>query len=95
MEERNHIGTSHKITINQRQSGSFTGVENVVSFEPKQIVLDTVQGRMDIKGEELKVSRLTIEKGEVDIRGHIQSLVYTEIETPGKKAEKFLGKLFR
>lgn len=48
-----------------------------------------------IKGEDLHVSRLTLERGEVDIDGLVTSLTYSEAEDYGKKAENFLGKLFR
>ena len=39
-----------------------------------------------IKGEELHVSRLTLEKGEVDLDGKIDSLTYTG--SHGKKADR-------
>ena len=45
-----------------------------------------------IKGEELHVSRLTLEKGEVDIDGKIDSLTYTGGQ--GKKADRSTS-LFR
>ena len=48
-----------------------------------------------IKGNELHVTRLSLEKGEVDLEGKIDSLAYSEITTPAAKAESFFGKLFR
>lgn len=94
MEERN--GTkAHKVTLSNRRVGNFSGVKNVISFDPKEILLQTEMGMLLIKGEDLHVSRLTLERGEVDIDGLVTSLTYSEAEDYGKKAENFLGKLFR
>jgi len=40
-----------------------------------------------IKGSELHVSRLTLEKGEIDIEGRIDSLTYSENAGYGKSGE--------
>ena len=38
---------------------------------------------------------LSLEKGEVDIEGRIDSLTYSDVKTAGKQAESLLGRLFR
>ena len=48
-----------------------------------------------IKGDELHVSRLTLEKGEVDIDGRIDSLTYSDAGAGGRKNESLLARLFR
>lgn len=48
-----------------------------------------------IKGEELHVSRLTLEKGEVDIDGKIDSLTYTSQGKKAAKNESFFGRMFK
>ena len=48
-----------------------------------------------IKGDELHVSRLTLEKGEVDIDGRIDSLTYSDAGAVGRKGESLLTRLFR
>ena len=67
MEER--ILKSHKISIFNRSSGIISGVKEVISFDPNEIILDTEQGMLMIQGEELHVTKLTVEKGEVEIEG--------------------------
>lgn len=94
MEERS-AAKSHKIILDNRRTGNFTGVRDVISFDPKEILLETEMGMLQIKGEDLHVSRLTLDKGEVDVQGIVTSMVYSEVENYGKKAENFLGKLFR
>ena len=94
MDERS-AAKSPKIILGNRRTGNFTGVRDVISFDPKEILLETEMGMLQIKGEDLHVSRLTLDKGEVDVQGIVTSMVYSEVENYGKKAENFLGKLFR
>ena len=54
MEER--ILKSHKISLFNRSSGIISGVKEVISFDPNEIILDTEQGMLMIQGEELHVT---------------------------------------
>ena len=68
----------------------------MLSFDVGEVLLETEQGMLMIRGSELHVSRLTLEKGEVDIDGRIDSLTYSEqIASAGSKAESLLSRLFR
>ena len=95
MMEENKLTKSHKITLNNRKSGSFTGILDVISFDIAEILLETEQGMLLIKGHDLHVNRLSLEKGEVDIEGRIDSLTYSEMKTVSKQAESLLGRLFK
>ena len=53
------------------------------------------QGMLMIKGEDLHVSRLTLDKGEVDIDGKMDSFTYSEVSGYGGKGESLLSKLFK
>lgn len=68
----------HKVTLTDRKSGKLNGIKDVISFDEQEIVLDTEQGLLTIKGEKLHVSRLSLEKGEVDVDGRIDSFVYSK-----------------
>lgn len=48
-----------------------------------------------IKGDDLHVNRLTLDKGEVDVDGKIDSLTYSEGSAGNAKGESLLSKLFR
>lgn len=71
------------------------GVADVLSFDLSEILLETDQGMLMIRGTDLHVNRLTLEKGEVDIEGKIDSFTYSDVSSYGNKAESFLGKLFK
>ncbi len=93
MEEK--IGLSHKIVLQNRDKGSLTGILDVISFDENTIVLDTDMGLLTIKGKDLHVSRLTLDKGEIDIEGKTDSFVYSSNESYRKAGQSFLSRLFK
>ncbi len=96
MEERNNsTAKPHKVLLVNRNSGAFCGVVDVLSFDVAEILLETELGMLLIKGHDLHVNRLSLEKGEIDIEGRIDSLTYSEVKNAGKQAESFLGRLFK
>ena len=88
MEER-----LHRLTLSQRKEGTITGVVDVFSFDEHEILLKTSQGMLTVKGKELHVSRLELEKGEVDLEGQVDALLYTGHE-PKQKQGSLLSRLF-
>ncbi len=88
-------GRPHRLTLQNRQSGSITGIVDVVSFDESAVILDTDMGLMTIKGRGLHVSRLSLEKGEVDVEGSIDSMAYSSNESLRKSGESFLARLFK
>lgn len=94
MEEiRNSKG--HRITLTNRGAGMVTGVNAVISFDTAEVLLETEQGVLMIKGNDLNVTRLTLEKGEVEIDGRVDSFTYSDLK-PGLKGENGLfDRLFK
>lgn len=94
MEDRQRA-TVHKVYINARKTAVLSGVRDVLSFDAKEVYLETEQGILLIRGDELHVNRLSLEKGEIDIDGRIDSFAYSDQEEAQKKAVSFLGRLFQ
>lgn len=94
MEEKT-VNKAHKVLLNNRKMGNFSGIVDVLSFDVAEILLETEQGMLLIKGNDLHVNRLSLEKGEVDVEGRIDSLTYSEVKDYGKQAESFFGRLFK
>ena len=67
----------------------------MISFDAGEIILETALGLLMIKGNELHMSHLTLEKGEINVDGNIDSLTYSESQKASKQAEKIWGRLFR
>ncbi len=95
MEDLNSSTRVHKMTMTNRKSCAVNGVKDVLSFDIHEILLETEQGMLMIKGDDLHVSRLTLEKGEVDVDGRIDSFTYSDAIGGGHKNESLLSKLFR
>lgn len=95
MEDLSTVARPHKITLTNRKSCQINGVKDVISFDIHEIVLETEQGMLTIKGEDLHVNRLTLERGEVDVDGRVDNLTYSEQTTIHNKSESLLTKLFR
>lgn len=95
MEDLNGISRMHKVTMTNRKTCTLNGVNDVLSFDIHEILLETEQGMLMIKGDDLHVNRLTLDKGEVDIEGKIDSLTYSDVSGSGQKAESLLTRLFR
>ena len=87
-------GIAHKIVLNNRDQGNLTGILDVISFDENTIVLDTDMGLLTIKGKDLHVNRLSLEKGEIDIEGRTDSLVYSA-GGGTKSGGSFWAKLFK
>lgn len=86
---------NHKLVINNRKTSIVTGVTDVLSFDLNEILLETEQGMLMVKGTDLHVNRLSLEKGEVDLAGNIDSVAYSDIHTSSKQGENLLARLFR
>ena len=85
----------HKLTLTNRGALSINGVVDVISFDLNEVLLETEAGMLTIKGQDLHVNRLTLEKGEVEISGNIDSLLYSEVSGLGQKTESFFARLFQ
>lgn len=95
MDEKSNVGKSHKVLLVNRKTGAFSGVVDVLSFDVSEILLETELGMLLIKGHDLHVNRLSLEKGEIDVEGRIDALTYSDVKTAGKQAGTLLGRLFK
>lgn len=94
MEER-QAAQSHSLVLKNRKSLQLTGVTDVLSFDSVEIILETAAGMLMIKGNELHMSHLAIDAGEVNVDGNVDSLTYSDSHKASKQAGKILGRLFK
>ena len=92
-EER--IMKNHKISLFNRNNGIINGVRDVISFDLNEIILDTEQGILVIHGEDLHVTKLTVEKGEVELEGIVDSLIYSDNGSGKEERGGIMRRLFR
>ncbi|MRX72964.1 sporulation protein YabP [Bacillus lacus] len=87
-------GPEHDIIMRSRKLLEITGVKQVESFDNEEFLLDTVMGGLAIRGQNLQMKNLDVEKGIVSIKGRIFDMVYLD-EQSGEKAKGLFGKLFK
>ena len=82
----------HSVILNERKELRVSGVTDVDSFNEESIAAYTGLGALIISGEELHISRLDVETGELSVEGNVSSLAYEVNHTKGKS---FLSRLLK
>lgn len=80
----------YKITITSRKNASIEGVENVESFDDEQIVMNTKMGLLVMKGQNLHIVQLDLEKGILFAEGFCRTLEFADEKSA--KGMKTTGK---
>ncbi len=83
----------HDVIMRGRRLLDITGVKQVESFDNEEFLLETVMGFLAIRGQNLQMKNLDVEKGVVSIKGRIFDLVY--VDDHQEKAKGFFSKLFK
>ena len=87
-------GRPHSLMLENRESGKLTGVKDIHSFNENELLLMTEAGKVLVKGEQLHVKGLDLEKGEAEIAGKVNSISYLT-KNAQKKEEPLLKRMFR
>lgn len=82
------------LVLENREKISISGVNDVLSFDDQIVILETSLGLLTIKGENLRINKLSLDSEEVIIEGEINTLSYSEKEIE-RKTSSILGKIFK
>lgn len=94
-EERKNIANIiQNLILENRSKLSISGVLDVFSFDDQVVILETELGLLTVKGENLRINKLSIDTSEVIIEGDIISLSYSDKEID-KKSGSLFGKIFK
>jgi len=93
--EDSGIKHAHKVSMSNRHKLEMTGISDVISFDLTKVLLESDYGVITIKGENLHVNRLSVEKGDLDIDGSIQAIEYSDKDSFSKKGDSWFGKLLK
>ena len=97
MEERKNVNsnTIQNLILENRSKLSVSGVLDVLSFDDQIVIIETELGLLTIKGETLRINKLSIDTSEVIVEGQIDSISYSSKDLNKKSNESFLGKIFK
>jgi len=91
-EEKKPAAMPHGIVMEGRAKLSVSGVSDVGSFNEQEIVMETGEGRLTVRGDGLHMERLSVDSGDVAVTGRVDSLEYSSGAAQG---DGFLARLFR
>ncbi len=89
--EQTEPGNSHTVLLENREKLSLTGVRDVPGFDDVTVVAVTDHGRLEIRGEDLKITALDLDAGSLSVTGKVASLTYSAAP---KSTGGFLSKVF-
>lgn len=82
------------LVLENRGRLSISGVLDVLSFDDQVVIVETELGLLTVKGEDLRINKLSIDTSEVVVEGDIYSMNYSEKDVD-KKGASLLGKIFK
>ena len=97
IEERKimNTGVIQNLVLENREKLSISGVIDVLSFDDQIVIIETELGLLTIKGENLRINKLSIDTSEVIVEGDISSLTYSENKDINASKGSFISKIFK
>lgn len=95
VEERKNMTNTiiQNLVLENREKLSISGVLDVLSFDDQVVIVETELGLLNVKGESLRINKLSLDTSEVVVEGDIYSLCYSEKSSDKKSS--ILGKIFK
>lgn len=99
IEERKNINMNSNIVQNlileNRGKLSVSGVNDVLSFDDQVVMVDTELGLLTVKGENIRINKLSLDTAEVIIEGEISGLTYSQNKQEKSGSGTLLSKIFK
>ena len=91
------------MTIDERKNNNLTNnnmvqnllLENREKLTDQIVILETELGLLTVKGENLRINKLSLDTAEVIVDGEIYNLGYSEKDLDKKSSGGILGKIFK
>ena len=90
----NNSNIVQNLVLENREKLSISGVLDVLSFDDQVVIVETELGLLTVKGENLRINKLSLDTEEVIIDGEIYNLGYSEKDSTQKSGGIF-NKIFR
>ena len=96
IDERKSINTGviQNLILENREKLSISGVNDVLSFDDQVVMVETELGLLTVKGENIRINKLSLDTSEVIVEGEISSLTYSQ-NKQDKSSGTLLSKIFK
>lgn len=76
--------------MENREKLSVSGIVKVENFDENAILLITEMGELTIKGDNLHISKMDVDTGDLSVTGNIYGLIYNETVKSGSIFKRLL-----
>ena len=96
VDERKNINTGviQNLILENRGKLSISGVNDVLSFDDQVVMVETELGLLTVKGENIRINKLSIDTSEVIIEAPSSYLAYSDKELEKNKGS-LISKIFK
>ena len=91
----NGIGEIQNLILENREKLSISGVKDVLSFDDQVVMVETELGLLTVKGENIRINKLSLDTSEVIVEGEISYLAYSDKEQDKVKGGSLISKIFK
>ena len=90
----NTTGVIQNLILENRSKLSISGVLDVLSFDDQVVILESELGLLTVKGENIRINKLSIDTSEVIVEGDISNLSYSD-KSSEKNKSSLMSKIFK
>lgn len=97
IDERKQVTTNviQNVILENREKLTISGVLDVLSFDDQIVIVETELGLLTVKGENIRINKLSLDTTEVIVDGKISNLSYSEKNLDKNSNGGLLGKIFK
>lgn len=85
----------HQVSMKERKLMDVSGIKKLLSFDSELFTIDTTMGILTVRGMDLELKNLDLEKGELSIMGYITGYEYDDLDMIGEDSKGIFSKLFK
>lgn len=97
IDERKMMNTSviQNLILENRSKLTISGVIDVLSFDDLVVIVETELGLLTVKGENLRINKLSLDTSEVIVEGDISYLAYSNKDDEKNNKGNIISKIFK
>lgn len=88
-------GVIQNLVLENREKLNVSGVLDVLSFDDQIVMVETELGLLTVKGENIRINKLSLDTSEIVVEGEIDSLTYSNKDLDKKERWRIIWKNFQ
>lgn len=94
LEEKKSVqtGVIQNLILENREKLNVSGVLDVLSFDDQIVIVETELGLLTVKGDNIRINKLSLDTSEIVVEGEINSLGYSNKDLDKKDRRRIIRK---